>query len=52
MQHRKKSKRHTLMTKTLVIRTLKVRGMSAVNHQKNNGLTEIKAVRKEKYLCI
>ena len=49
MQQRKKSKHRSLMTKTLIIRTLKIRGISAVNHQKNNGLTEIKAVGKAKY---
>ena len=36
------------MTKTLMIPTLKIKGISAINHQKNNGLTETKAVGKEK----
>ena len=47
MQQRNKSKRRTLMTKTLMIPTLKIKGISAINHQKNNGLTET-AVGKEK----
>ena len=54
MQQRKKSKRGTLKTKLLMIRTLEIRGISAVNHQKKNGLIKIKAAGKEKeiYLCI
>ena len=50
MQQRKKSKHRTLMTKTLMIPTSKIRGISAVNHQKNNGLTETKAVGKK--ICV
>ena len=52
MQQRKKSKRHIPMKKTLMIPTLKIRGISAVNHQKNNGLTEKKAIGKEKYVYL
>ena len=48
MQQRKKSKRRTLKTKLLMIRTLEIRGISAVNHQKKNGLIKIKAAGKEK----
>ena len=40
------------MKKTLMIPTLKIRGISAVNHQKNNGLTEKKAIGKEKYVYL
>ena len=47
MQQRNKSKRRSLMTKTLMIPTLKIKGISAINHQKNNELTET-AVGKEK----
>ena len=52
MQQRKKSKRRTLMTKELMIRTLEMGRICTVNHQKINGWIEIKAVGKEKYLCI
>ena len=52
MQQRNKSKHHSLTTKELMIRTLEMRGICAVNHQKSNGLIEVKAVGKEKYLPI
>ena len=48
----KERKCRTLMTKTLMIPTLKMSGINVVNHQKNNGLSETKAVGKEKYVYL